>query len=661
MKRQIPKGYRSHLEERGLTRTRDGPGSTITLRGLFVGCLMCVAIALGAPYTTMLLRGTPMGFSSCTPAAFFLLFLLLIFQVGLKLCRRSWGLTRGELITVTIMMMVAAAIPTRGVTGMLLPMITGIHYYASAENRWAELLHPHLADWTLVGDPQAVRGFYEGGVPDIPWANWVPALLGWLAFYAALYLTLVSVLTILRRQWVEHERLPFPLASVPLELFSEGPNGSLLPVAMQKASMWVGFALPMLVGSLQGLQHYYPHVPTVTLSTQMVIATGTVLRLGVNFLMLGFAYFINTSIAFSLWFFYLVMVVEKRVLHVMGITTANASLGQWTEPIMGHQSMGALIVLVIAGLWVGRGHLAAVWRKAIGSDPSVDDSDEIMSYRSAVIGCGVGILGMSVWLWQSGVPGWIAPLFVFAALVIFTGLTRAIAEGGIPTISPAMVPAGFVISTVGVPALGVAGLIATGHTLIWSGEMLVFMMAPLATGLRLGSETSGNRRRLLLGIAAAMLITLVVSVWFTLHLAYKHGGANLSGQFFGTFPRYPATFALQQLNNPTDPSLNGTLWMLGGGVVMVLLMVARQHFVGWPLHPLGFAVAPGWTMGVLWSSVLLAWLIKRLVLRFGGARTYERTKPFFLGLVMGQLVVAGVWLVIDSLTGAVGNVIPVFY
>ena len=45
----------------------------------------------------------------------------------------------------------------------------------------------------------------------------------------------------------------------------------------------------------------------------------------------------------------------------------------------------------------------------------------------------------------------------------------------------------------------------------------------------------------------------------------------------------------------------------------------------------------------------------------GGARTYERTKPFFLGLVMGQLVVGGVWLVIDSMTGTVGNVIPVFY
>jgi hypothetical protein len=323
--------------------------------------------------------------------------------------------------------------------------------------------------------------------------------------------------------------------------------------------------------------------------------------------------------------------------------------------------MGALIVLVVSGCWVARSHLKSVWCKAIGSDPSIDDGHEIMSYRSAVIGAGCGVIGMSVWLWQSGVPWWIAPLFVFGALVIFTGLTRAIAEGGIPTISPAMVPAGFVISTVGVPALGVAGVIATGHTLIWSGEMLVFMMAPLATGMRLGSEITGNRRRLLWAIAAAMLITLVVSVWFTLYLAYRHGGVNLSWQFFHTFPTYPATFAIQQLENAIGPSLSGGLWMLAGGVVMLLLMVARHHFVGWPLHPLGFAVAPGWTMNVLWSSILLAWLIKRLVLRFGGARTYERTKPFFLGLVMGQLVGGGVWLVIDSMTGTVGNVIPVFY
>ena len=659
MNRDIPPDYRTALRKRDLARVPAGPESAVTLRGIAVGCLLCAVIGVGAPYTTMLLRGTPMGFSSCTPAAFFLLFVVLLVHVLLRCCRRTWGFTRGELITATVMMMVAAAIPTRGVTGMLLPMVTGVYYYASPENGWAERLHPHLAEWTLVSGPEAVRGLYEGGMP-VPWESWIPVLAGWLAFYAAFYLTLLCAMAVLRRQWVDHERLPFPMAQVPLELFRQ-ERGAVLPDLFRRAGLWVGFAVPVFVGGLQGLQHYFPEVPAPTLATRIDLLPGVPVRVGLNFLMLGFAWFINTGIAFSLWFFTLVTAVERRVLHLMGVDTTHAGLGYWTEPALGPQAMGALIVLLGAGLWYARGHLRAVWRKAARGDASIDDGGEILPYRWAVIGCAAGLGGMTLWLWRAGMPGWAAPVLVLAALVIFTGLTRAVAEGGIPTISPAMVPAGFVVTTVGAPALGPAGLLAAGHSLIWSGELLVFMMAPLANGLRLGSETSGNRRRLLAAIALAMVVTLTVSVWFTLRLAYHHGGVNLDGQFFGSFPRYPAAQALYQLDNPTGPSLTGALWMLGGGAAMAGLMVARQHVAGWPLHPLGFAVAPGWTMSVLWSSICLAWAIKRTVLRFGGASAYERARPFFVGLILGQLVIAGLWLIVDGFTGTVGNIIPVLY
>ena len=115
MNRTIPPDYRTTLQERDLARVSAGPESAVTLRGIAVGALLCVVIGVGAPYTTMLLRGTPMGFSSSTPAAFFLLFLVMIVHVLLRCCRAaSWGFTRGELITATVMMMVAAAIPTRG-------------------------------------------------------------------------------------------------------------------------------------------------------------------------------------------------------------------------------------------------------------------------------------------------------------------------------------------------------------------------------------------------------------------------------------------------------------------------------------------------------------------------------------------------------------------
>lgn len=52
--------------------------------------------------------------------------------------------------------------------------------------------------------------------------------------------------------------------------------------------------------------------------------------------------------------------------------------------ILAHQSIGAMIALVLFGIWIARGHLRGVFRKAFIGDASIDDSDEIMSYRTAV-------------------------------------------------------------------------------------------------------------------------------------------------------------------------------------------------------------------------------------------------------------------------------------
>ena len=483
MKRKIPASLRARLAERTAPRARERPDAHITFRGLFLGALLCVAIALGVPHTTMLVKGTPMGFSSSTPAAYCLLFFLLItVHVVLALPKRQWGLQWGELVTIAIMMMVAAAIPSRGVTGMLLPMITGTYYYASAENKWAEVVHPHLTEWMLMGDPEAVRGFYEGsiGTTAIPWANWLPPLGYWLLFYAALYLTLISIAVILRRQWVEHERLAYPLAQVALAMIEDEGRPSLLKPFFKNRLMWIGFAIPFLIGSLNALHHYFPSVAQINLKTS-VSFLGANLPVNLNFLMLGFSFLINSTLSLSLWFFLLVYTLQQHVLGLLGINTLQATLGPWSTPVTGHQMMGALIVMVGAGLWVGRHHLAEVWRQALSKKASVDDADEIMSYRSALLGLLIGTAGMTLWLWQSGIPAWIAPLFVFAALVIFIGLTRAIVEAGIPTLSPAMVPLGFVVSGVGVPALGAKGMVASAYTLIWVGELLVFMMAPCPT------------------------------------------------------------------------------------------------------------------------------------------------------------------------------------
>ncbi len=627
---------------------------------------MCLVIAVGIPYGSMVVQGTRLGLSSSTPAAFFLLFVLLLtLHLVLRLLHRQWAFRRGELVTIFIMMMIATAIPTRGVVGMLLPMMTGTFYYATPENDWVNLIHPFLADWQVVYDPLAIKEFYEGtsGATQIPWAVWTAPLLRWLLFFVFLYMTLIGAMVILRRQWVENERLVYPLVQVPLAMVEENRRGEWIKPFFKNPVMWCGFLLPFFINSVNALHHYFHYVSPIDLQASVELFRRTVsLNLRINFLMFGFAYFINSGLAFSLWFFYLFHLLQEGVFSVLGIQNAE-ELGPWTGSgpigaIMGHQMMGALIVLVLFGLWTARPHLRGVFRRVLGRPDGLDDSGEITSYRKALIAFVAGTIGMAFWLYKSGIPLWITPFFIFSALVIFIGLARVISEAGLPTVTPEMIPAGFVVSGVGIPALGIKGMVATGYTLAWAGDLLVFMTAPLANALRLSGETSN--RRLLLGILAALAISLVFSCWTMLYLAYRDGALNLHPQYFTGFAQYPSSFAAKKLANPTDPNLVGWLWTGAGGLVMAGLMVARHTLVWWPLHPLGFAVSTGWVMNSIWFSIFLAWLIKIIVLKYGGPAMYQRTRPFFLGVVLGQFVVGGLWLLIDSFTGMVGNTIPVY-
>ena len=79
-----------------------------------------------------------------------------------------------------------------------------------------------------------------------------------------------------------------------------------------------------------------------------------------------------------------------------------------------------MIVLVLFGLWTARGHLRQVFRKALRGDETVDDSGEIMSYRSAVLTLAGSLLFMGIWLWRSGLPGWIAEVYLALAFVLVT-------------------------------------------------------------------------------------------------------------------------------------------------------------------------------------------------------------------------------------------------
>ncbi len=94
-----------------------------------------------------------------------------------------------------------------------------------------------------------------------------------------------------------------------------------------------------------------------------------------------------------------------------------------------------------------------------------------------------------------------------------------------------------------------------------------------------------------------------------------------------------------------------------GGLVMVLLMIARHRYLWWPIHYIGFPIGDSWVMGWAWFSVFLGWLLKTIILKYGGIQTYRSLRPFFMGLILGQLTCGSIWMIIDLITGTTGNFI----
>ena len=642
--------------------------STLTLRAVLCGAALSLFIGASLPYTNMIIKGGLLAHNHNTPAALFVFFLFVaVVHTCTAAIKRSWGFSRAELATVYIMAMIATVIPTIGFSEYLLPIIAGFGYYATPENGWHETFLPHLPRWAVPQDEAAIRHFYEGlptGLP-LPWEAWWEPIFYWCVLILAVYWASACTMVILRRQWMEREKLLYPLIQVPLDMIRDDDRGSILKPFFRNPVMWVGFAVPFLIGSYNALQLYFPAIPAMPvwggqgpLATQfMVFRSTTQLVVMLNLGLVGFAYLLSLDIALGLWLFCLLAVIQRGTFNFFGIasTESLSRFANHSGPFLAHQAMGAMTVLVLAGLWMGRGHLRDVFRKAFGRDDSIDDSDEVMSYRTAVLGVLGGLAVVSAWMWRAGLPLWLIPIFLFAVFVLFMTISRAVVEGGVAVIRAPLTPADFVVSGFGTSAVGAAGIASLGLTYVWAANIRVLFMPAFAMALRMAEELGPRKRGLMWAVSLAVLIALASSLWSVMVLSYEYGGVNLHSFWFIGVPRNAGEFMARLLANPTPPSWSGWMFTGIGAAVQTLLVVARARFVWWPLHPLGFAISSFAIMTYVWFSVLVAWAIKSVVLKYGGPSLYRTTRPFFLGLIMGQIFVNSFWLVIDVFTGLEGN------
>ena len=137
--------------------------------------------------------------------------------------------------------------------------------------------------------------------------------------------------------------------------------------------------------------------------------------------------------------------------------------------------------------------------------------------------------------------------------------------------------------------------------------------------------------------------------WAFLHIMYPvgyesakfHAGIVSS---FGADPWRKLDTAFQSPQMP-DPGIVGAY--LFGAAVSLFLAVMRTRFIGWPFHPAGYIAAGHYGLMRLWLPIFVTWIVKSLLLRYGGLRAYRVAMPFFLGLVLGEFSAGFVRTVLD--------------
>lgn len=629
----------------------------VTWKGLIAGAVGAIAIGCGCPYVTMILKGSYMDIDFSAPAAVFLFFLLTaVINPVLARVANFLSLQSGDLITSYAMMLVAAAIPTMGFGAQLIPIISSVYYYATPENRWDELIHPYLPAHLVPMDKEAIWFFYQG-LPEgvsVPFWAWLKPLSWWLLFISAIYLLMLCLMVILRRQWVEHERLVYPLTQLPMEMVRANQTGFY-----RNGMTWAGFLLPFAFSSLKGLHYYFPVFPNVQEAFSVPWFRETqqlIFRL--SFPMLGFFFLVNTDILFSLWFLNFLAQIVRGILTVVGIQIPSG-LGIYGSPYPIYQFLGtgAFFLLVISNLLVARHHLRVVISKAFLNDERVDDNGEVLSYRWAIFLSLAAFLFACWWMTKTGLAWWASALFLIVAFIIFLGLTRIVVESGMaeavaPTIAPTVM-----VSALGTETFGRKGLIALGLSYVWCSDIRTFVMASAANALKMASSLTKGRRLFLFALALGVLFSLFSSVFTTLYLGYQVGAINTNNWFFVSGPTYPYRYVAEKILNPHGPRYDGMAIAAVGAGITALLTSVRRFLIWFPLHPIGFCISTIWLMDQLWFTCLLSWLFKVGILRYGGFHGYRRAVPFFLGLILGQFTCNGFWLVLDYLTGHTGNTI----
>ena len=639
-----------------------GKHSLVTIRAILIGLLL---IPINSYWHIQMTLVWLMNFPAILALFFnviFIIFVLVAINHLLKKYVPKIAFHQGELLTIYIMLCSATALNGYDMMQCLVSLISTGTWYATPENEWIELFGHYLPDWLVIKNREVLRPFYEGETSFYVAKyirGWAVSIASWTLFTTVLIFVMVCINVLLRKQWIENERLAYPIAELPFDMTREESAKFF-----SNKALWVGIAVAGGISLLNGFAYFYPTIPRIPIwvtSLNRYFTTkpwNAIYSMNITLypFVIGLGFLMPLDLVFSYWAFYLFWQAQR----VMGSYAGLSSLPGFPYPMA--QVRGVWIGLLLFALWAGRKHFARVFLKAFtgrgidGFDtPSATqpkDSQEPMTYRNALIGIILGMGFILGFCYLAGFSPWVALLFFLIYFALSTAITRIRAELGPPAHDMYGAGPDYILTTLlGTRRIGQQNL--TVMTLFYWINRESYRAHPMPhqlEGFKLADRVGMSGNRVIVAILLATLVGALSCFWAFLHAGYQLG---TEARLYRTtwFAREGYNILASRLTYPADVGYNDILFMCIGFIFTVTILLIRTKFLWWPLHPVGYAVTGWWIIGRLWFPLLISSIVKWSALKFGGVRAYRRMVPFFLGLILGDFVMGSLWSILGIALG----------
>jgi hypothetical protein len=665
-----------------LVNTDDTYSPGVTRRVVVLAIFLAILFGYIIPYIDVYFSDTYLGAAHLPPGAIgALLILLLVINPLLKVLSKALAFRRNELLTIYSTCLFSCLVPGHGSENFFVSTLIAPFYFATPENKWKGFMQPYLKPWLTPAlnangtvNTKLVEGWFIGGTA-VPWAAWIVPLLAWSAMILASYIMLGCLSVMLRAQWVEREALAFPLLKLPLDMTQEsgGVSGFVGKLFTNK-TMWVGFGIAVFIELINGLNRYFPDIPVVPLKFTGAFFTETPWnQMGLNIpqlwiIVLGITYLLTSEVSFSLWFFYLFIKFQLLIAYYVGLSPSALPkmFGQTggAHIFTGFQQVGAYFAFAALTLWSAREHLGHVCKRAFGRTHATSgEATEALSYPTAFWGFVLAFLFLIGWSVAAGIAPLVAIILWVLYLVLAITLTRVIIECGLLFVQQGWTPTNTVAMLGGsgpgtwLPPTSIVP--ASMLQLSMFTDLRAFLMPSFVQSFKLASDRKIEMRKMLGLISVIIVIGLLMGIWMNVRLGYEYGGLQPNSWFAQGGAKLPAAYSSTLIHQSQTVGWGNWFWMGIGIAETFVIAFARSRFLWFPLHPIGLLMCLTYPMNQMWFSIFLGWLAKTLISRFGGNEAYQKLIPFFLGLVLGDVVMMLFWLAINVYTGVMTyNLMP---